>query len=55
MDSLYKNTTIAELDLRNNQKLNEDAQDAILDALDFAPQWSVLLLLLLQPRTKSAR
>jgi hypothetical protein len=40
MDSLFKNTSISELDLRNNQELNDDAHDAILDALDFAPQWS---------------
>jgi hypothetical protein len=51
MDSLFHNTSIAELDLRNNQEFNEDAQDAILDAIDFAPQWSVPLPLLSLPRT----
>ena len=41
MDSLFKNTSIAELDLRNNQGLGADAQDAILDALDFSHRWCV--------------
>ena len=45
MDSLFKNTSISELDLRNNQELSDDAHDAILDALDFAPQWSAPPLL----------
>jgi hypothetical protein len=40
MDSLSNNTSISELDLRNNQELSDDAHDAILDALDFAPHWS---------------
>jgi hypothetical protein len=39
MDALYKNTSLAQLDLRNNQALNEDAINAVLDALDFSHRW----------------
>lgn len=49
MDSLFKNTSIAELDLRNNHSLSADAQDAILDALDFSHLWYLLLLFALDP------
>jgi hypothetical protein len=39
MDALYKNTSLAQLDLRNNQALSEDAINAVLDALDFSHRW----------------
>jgi hypothetical protein len=49
MDSLFKNTSIATLDLRNNQSLSADTQDAILDALDFSHRWCLFVHLALDP------
>eukprot|EP00277_Geminigera_cryophila_P000983 CAMPEP_0179414894 /NCGR_PEP_ID=MMETSP0799-20121207/5931_1 /TAXON_ID=46947 /ORGANISM="Geminigera cryophila, Strain CCMP2564" /LENGTH=183 /DNA_ID=CAMNT_0021187575 /DNA_START=165 /DNA_END=716 /DNA_ORIENTATION=+ len=38
-DALYKHTSLEMLDLRNNQALRQDTQDAILDALDLSYRW----------------